>query len=748
MAEVPSDVRWPPGNSIDFDAIFERVLDLKTQHFPEHTARDLVDPYIQLLVLMSSMGQHAFGRMNHGLKQLTPKEATSRRALLALLPVVNRPLLPIIPAQGPIYARVKDPDSLVADQVIVEANQRIAPVDSIDPMFSVDKALVAPSTLGFEAFFYDDSAGTETSLGPVGGPQASFSMEVNDALVIKYDLLAFDGVVLDVSTVISTGDDEISWEFLNSESGRSDSVTNEGTTLLFDVTSYLGIGTALPVGLSIVVTHKPSSITETVDVFLDDGITKVRTSFLGQASPSISTADYEIYAEWRPLTGVTDPTGGFRTTGRAVVSWPIANAFNTASVWARSSDDSYRVRARRVKTGLITGTDTVQTEVDFVSDDADLYVVGAISQGYLRQVTIGSADGTDYQFLSSQSDPIFEPINDPAITIIVGTDTDWEIVPDMSESGSTSKHAVFIEDPDAGWGVMFGNGTIAEKPPQGDSVKITLRTESSQPGDLDPLSEVRSIGGLSLVDGWSLFDGTAGYEPPEVSDRESALRFRASVLPQLSLRTDSVVSEQEIITALTTVTPNRAFFTTSDGRSPFTRALFTTEGAGDRQYRMVVVGPETNDRGEVQSSDLDEAAIWLNGEEVGTRRVGGRGVNNTEAIMSSFIEKDLIPTITITVPNPSGIRDQIDQIVRNFFKPHSRDEDEEFRWEFGGTIPVALLFALVWNAVPSRSNLDVSVSDGAITFDAGDEINLVTFELPTLDPTYDKNTNIVIIEAK
>ena len=752
MAEVPSDVRWPPGNSIDFDTIFERLTELKGLHFPEHTARDLADPYIQLLVLMSSMGQHAFGRMNYALLQLSPKTATSRQALLAFLEIVNRPLLPLTPAQGPIYARVANPDGLVAGQTLVEANQRIAPTGNIDPIFSFDEARLAPTTLGFIGSHVDDSTGTETSLGPIGGPYIGVIMEVNDSIVFTYNDLAFDGIQLNLIAGISTGDDEISWEFRNSEVGSPDNVANLGTTLRFTLNGYLAEGqgtiSADPVGLSVQIKHKPSDVTETVQVFVIADEFLVDTSFLGQGSPSLSSGDYEIFAEWRPIQGITDPTNGLRNVGEDfIVSWPIDRIFDTNSRWARAGDDSFQVRARRVQTGSLTGSDSIQfSTINFSSSDMDLYVVGAVSQGVRRELTIGNADGTEFQFLPAQNDPIFEPINDPAVELTVGTDTDWEIVEDFSESGSDSKHAIFREDPDEGWGVLFGDGTIGSKPPQGDAIRITIRTDSTQPGDLDPLTEVRAIGGLNLADEWTIYDGTEGYAPPEASDRQSALRFRANVLPQLALRAESVVSAPEIVTALTTITPNRASFQTADGRSPFSRAFFTTEGAGDRQYRVVVVGPETDPVGEVQSTDLTEAEVWLNGEDVGARRVGGRGVNNTEAILTAFIPKELAPTITITVPNPSGIRDQIDQIVDNFFRPHSRDDDEEFRWEFGGTVPVALLFGLVWNAVPSRTNLEVTISDGVLTFDAGDQINLLTFELPTLSSTYDKNVNIVIIE--
>ena len=78
MASQPTDPRWPPGDNVDFDAVLDRMLVLKGLHFPQHTARDQADPFIQLLRLEAAMGQHAFGRMNHALLQLSPSTATAR----------------------------------------------------------------------------------------------------------------------------------------------------------------------------------------------------------------------------------------------------------------------------------------------------------------------------------------------------------------------------------------------------------------------------------------------------------------------------------------------------------------------------------------------------------------------------------------------------------------------------------------------------------------------------------------------
>jgi len=135
----------------------------------------------------------------------------------------------------------------------------------------------------------------------------------------------------------------------------------------------------------------------------------------------------------------------------------------------------------------------------------------------------------------------------------------------------------------------------------------------------------------------------------------------------------------------------------------------------------------------------------LNGTEVGIEVVGGHGPQNTEAIVSAFVSRSLLPTITVYVPSSENVRAQAEQVIRTFFSPHSRDENGTFRWSFGGKVPMAVLFGLLWNAIPNRTFIEISTSDGVDTYDAGDFVQLGTYELPVLDSTFDPDTNIIIV---
>lgn len=742
MAEVPSDIRWPPGEATDYDSLFDDAMRLKEFLFPEHTARDLADPYIQLMSLMVALQVHTLAKVSHALKQLAPRTATSRRALIALLEVSNRPLRAMQPARGPAYARLKSRSHSSGD-TLVESGQRVAQPSSNDPVYTVDEAVLAPSSFVPTVTHYDDSAGTSTVLTAPW----SISLGTDDYLLVELDTLAFDTITFDLSTPMASQGLLLSLEHYNEESYQVDSVSNLGATLRFVLDSYLFKGETLgaPLRLMVTVTYRPTGVSETVEVTTTIGLLVAVTTFLGQVSPSVAPSDYEVTSEWRPVRNAADTTndnGALRGDGD--VSFSISDVLATTALWARNPSGKYAARLRVINVG--SNADPSTLAATSVTLGGNLWCVVALTQGVRTAVAVGQTDGQPFQHMPVPTPPIEEPVADPKFALVVAGDADWAVADTLSDSDSTSRHALFVEDADEGWGLLFGDGALGQLPSDGSSVRLTYRTGSTQPGDLAAGAAVRPVGGLGRADEWTLFRGTDGYQPAEASDRESALRYRHRVLPELSLRAESAITPPEICTALSGGAPNRATFETSDGRRPFSRAFYSLEGAGARQYRVLVVGSESDDLGSADSADLDEAEEWLNGVEVGIQIIGGHGPNNTQGIVTQFTPRPLLPTVTVTISNPAGVRDTVDRIVKAFFRPHSRDEDtQEFRWEVGGKVPLAILFGLLWDALPGRVLIVISVDDGSTTYDVGDYVQLLGTELPTLDSGYAKATNVVVV---
>lgn len=739
MAEQPTDPRWPASDDIDFDSVLNRLLELKRRHFPEHTARDVSDPLIQILRYIAALGQHALQRVNHALKQLNPKTATSRRALIALLEVVSRPLLPMSPARGYVYARLSA--SPVVDTVVIEKGARIAQPGTTDPVYTVDEDVSTGASIAFSVWFWDSSADT-VSVVVYGVAQA---FDDGDAWIIGFDGLQFDS--LTVTLAVPHGDDQVyCLEYNNEEWGSPNSVTDLTTQLRFSLMDYLhadSVDVDAIAGLRVTIKYKPTNTEETVSVTVYSGTTVVAvTSLLGQSVASTSVSDYQVLAVWRPIPNPTDGTSGFTSTG--VVSFSIADLRSETDWWAENSSYGYAVRMRNADSIGLPDNVTI-TSVAIGSGVH--YATASITQGYLATYTLGQTNGSAFQLIPLASQPIQEPVSDPAVTISVGGDVDWSVVDDFSNSGSASKHVILREDVDDGWGVMFGDGTIGVLPDAGSAVRVTHRSGSIQPGDVDSGTVIKAISSSGLVRNWVLPRALTGYAAQECSNKADVLRFRASIIPQLALRAESVVTPDEISTAISGGAPNRATFETSDGRKPFSRALWTLEGAGDRQYRVVVVGSLEDEDGVVSSSDISEAEDWLNGTEVGVQIVGGHGPQNTEAIVGSFTAKVLKPTIGVTVRSVTGVREQVDQIVRLLVRPHAVDDVGDWQWDFGGSVPVAVLFGRLWDGLPGRSLVTITVSDGTTTYGIGDSIDLQPTELPTLDPTFDCAIDVTVTEA-
>lgn len=737
MAREPTDPRWPPSAEVDFDSIMDRLFTLKQHHFPQHTVRDPADPFVQLLRLIGALGQHALGRGNNALLQLALKYATSRRALLSLTEVVSRPLLPMLPARGPAYAKLSAAPT--ADTVVVEAGTKIVQPGIADPVFSVDEAITTASDVLFR--MWHEQIGSATTLIP---PSTPISFGDGDSLIFGFQELTWDSVAIALAQAFSANDQLFALEFYNEEWGEPDSVTDSGSQLYLYVDTYLSPElNAQSIGTTVTVRHKTSGAEETATIDEDGGKLRAIVSYMGQSSPSTSAYDYEVLIDWRPVPDWTDETDMLSADGS--ISLDITDVLSFVRWWSEHDTYGYALKFRHYDDTTASLPQTL--EFTSMTGDANFYALCDITQGYQSTVSLGRTDGSSFQHLPVPTEPIDEPVNEPEQTLVVGSDYDWYVMEDFSNSGSSSKHAIFREDVDDGWGIIFGDGTVGALPTAGEAVKLTYRTGSTQPGDLDPDSNIKAISGTGLARDWVLPRGTSGYEEPEASDKDSVLRFRHEVIPQLALRAESVVSPPEIVAALTGGAENRATFETEDGRKPFSRALYSTTGAGPRQYRVVVVGSESDDDGSVTTPDLVEAEEWLNGVEIGVEVIGGHGPQNTEAILGSFVSRPMLPTINLYVTSATGVRSQADQIIRDFFKPHSRDEKEAFRWSWGGKMPMALLFSLLWEGVPNKSVVQVptvSVTDAYGTYDTGDEIDLDEFELPIISPSYDDDVNIVV----
>jgi len=734
MASQINDPRWPPGSDVDFDSILSRLIELKILNFPNHTARDSADPLIQVLRLIAALGQNALQRANHALNQLDPKTATSRRALISLMEIVNRPLRPMVPSRGFVYGKLKGAPT--PNTIFISKGVKFIQPNMQDPIFSADRDVSSGSSVNFLMWVYDASDDSVTSM-PFG---SSKTFDVGDSLIVGFDTLIFDELQVSI-TIDPLPNTVFVPEYYNEEWGTADTISSNSTEVHHYLDTYLNLTSmASPDHLSgakVIVKHKPSNTVEVSTVDIHMGRPRVITTWMGQVSPSTSTNDYEVLSIWRPIpggVGVYDFGSSFH------FAMSVSDVFSSSNWWANHPEFGMAIRFRHVDGGTLPDT----LEIDTVTNPSDFYAMAPITQGVLKRIVIGSTNGEPWQHIPIASAPIEEPIEDPKIRVVVGNDSDWFVVDDFSASGPTSKHVIFREDSDQGWGIVFGDGSVGRLPNGGQSVVVEYRTGSEQPGDIEAISSITALNASGVTRDFVLPRPTSGWQSPEASSRESAVAFRNSVIPQLALRSESVVTPKEIVAALTGGAPGRATFETIDGRRPFSRGRYSLDGVGSRQYRVVVVGDRNDINGSVSAPDLTEAEKWLNGEEIGIEIVGGHGPQNTEAVVQSFIAVPMKPVVNVVISEVSGVRRQVESVIRRFFQPHSTDDQGAYRFNFGNNIPVAILFGLLWDALPGRVLITVTVDDGTTTHSLGDSIPLSGFELPILDPSFNPEIDITV----
>src|SRR3990167_8854181 len=284
---MPTTPNWC-GTGVDYDSLYEALKDIKAQVWPRHTARDDRDPINQLLQLGAALGDFAFGRVNVGFKRLDPNKITSRNALLVLMSIMNKALNAARPSGGYLVAQYTG--TLTAGAELVPNTVTIAKVGPRDPIFLIDEAFVAGSSVELAVWFYDGTPDTQTTLA---APYTS-TIAVGDGFVFTLEALAFVDLPL---ALTSLADQAVVWsiEHTNEEWGTPSQVIDQSSELRFNLNAYLSTTTTVA-GLRITIRLKATGDTEAVTVEWDGTHNYAVTGLFAQVDPSLFVADYEVFA--------------------------------------------------------------------------------------------------------------------------------------------------------------------------------------------------------------------------------------------------------------------------------------------------------------------------------------------------------------------------------------------------------------------------------------------------------------------
>ena len=122
------------------------------------------------------------------------------------------------------------------------------------------------------------------------------------------------------------------WEYFDDTASGvfPDAVVDEGSSLLLDLSTLLGPDNLA--GARVRVQHIPSGASEDAASVFETGVNRVRTSLLGQSTPSIAAYEYRVSLDWHPLD-VEDSTAGWTQDGAVQFDLPQSIEQNWAAPW-------------------------------------------------------------------------------------------------------------------------------------------------------------------------------------------------------------------------------------------------------------------------------------------------------------------------------------------------------------------------------------------------------------------------------
>ena len=92
----------------------------------------------------------------------------------------------------------------------------------------------------------------------------------------------------------------------------------------------------------------------------------------------------------------------------------------------------------------------------------------------------------------------------------------------------------------------------------------------------------------------------------------------------------------------------------------------------------------------------------MNGTEVGIETIDGHGLLNTQAAVMPFTERYLLPQVTVQIKKQTGVRAIVDRLLRNRLQPSAKDSSGNYSWNFGGRVPVPVIYGELWEGATDR----------------------------------------------
>jgi hypothetical protein len=617
-------------------AIFDALMALKKVLLPQHTETSLRDPLNAFLLELAYDGGRQSGTIDIVASEGYIGGAQRHASFAAMARLMGRTLGRDLPASVDVLMRLRS--DVGATEVILPALASFtAAGDATHPAtrFEYQGDDLVAGALDFTALVEDtpDTFGSQVDGDSIGTPWSSFA--IGDAVYVGHEVLMPGGFKRTATSAWVAGQQV--WEYYD---GHYAQLQPGGVTDNSDGTLTLrlddAIGTDVRRGLVVRVTSCETG--RSVDVAVVPGgtdINEVTTpTYLGQASPSTDPSRYAVSAAWLPLELTLLSTAGL------VRNYDLTLPQSESARW--QSSEIGGVEAFWFRERVVVATTAVTGLAYEPLDTPTWWLMVACLQGQTVTDALGVSNGSTFQQLALNREPY---IDGSLTTLTVGTDSNWAWAQTQYGAGPEDKSFEVLELFDGQIVVQFGDGTSGRVPPPALEISGTYRVGAGADGNV----------GVGLVSeggpGTEFFDQiqnprpASGWHAREAidGDRDSINRARRDI-PAGVRALDRIVTPEDCETMLAGNEPNG--FKTADARRPFSRCFAYEFGAGWKTMAAVLVGSG----GAVpESSDVAEAAVWLNGTETGLQRRGGRAPANQRI---GAVAVDLVSiggTIALTV---------------------------------------------------------------------------------------------------
>lgn len=727
MASNTSLITVPDFNFSGFyyAEILEDLIAWVRVNVPEITDEDPAEPFIQLLRAFA-LTSH----LNNVLLDLVAKErfittATLRSSIRAQLALIDYKLKQATPAQADIIVKLSQAFA-TAMTPLYAAGATVATQQSSDTPAIPYQTLANKNTqrtdrvfavYAFDASglaFTDHTAAAQGGVGSPFTPSWAGGAAPGDLLYIGHPDIMWDDIRFIISQAATGGALLGVWEYFDGKSntGNPDLVTNGGSNITAIVNSLLG--TFNRAGAVVRITCNKTGAFEDV-VSLNDGTNNYITTvgILAQAAISTSVADYTISADWQELPSIADgtasaPQGG--TTFFKLGSWDVTCNLpqDVTRDWQPQTVNG--LAAFWIRFRVVSNSTTVVPKFTSINiTSGKQYAIVSATQGTSQADSpLASSTGLKSQAYDFSQSPVIDDANLAIFVIESSVEAKWSRVDDFLSSGPTDTHHTIDFDDDGIATATFGDGVNGKIPQAGvNNIRSTYRTMDDLNGNMGQNTITVNKSGFPYATLVYNPRAATGFVEREGSTPEDIARLR--IAGPATLRTRNRALTTQDVEELTLA------FTDAGGSEPFARALAIEESFGPKTVECVVVGQGGNGATTTQLQELED---YFNGNAV----TDGVLVQNNELVATNYTPHP----ISIIATVPGGNLTAIQNALAALLNPTAKLSDgATFRWNFGDTIPLAIISAAIVDATPGTRNVTGLLLNGV----AGD-VALALRELP------------------